>query len=329
MEGIFQNARPCTLLRHMPPPSKNITILTTNVRIPPNLKIDFADWQAQFNSVIAAFPGFVSLEISAQSTPTEWLIVQRFYNAESVRAWRNSQEHKDLIEKLKILIPDMDSDAVQEIELEASNLQGGVTEVFVTEVNPEMDRTYREWIAKIHQAEAKFPGFRGVYVQSPSTGKSKNWITLLQFDTPENLDRWLSSPERQEVLNESKTLIASLESHRVISPYAGWFSSIAQMGELPPVWKQTMIVLLVLFPIVMLEIRFLNPLLTGLNSALATFIGNAISVTLISWPMVPIAIWFLGWWLTPKSNKRSKTIVGTFLVVVLYLIEIALLWNLL
>ncbi len=187
-----------------------------------------------------------------------------------------------------------------------------------------MEKDYRAWIAKIHHVEAKFPGFRGVYVQSPK-GRGKHWITLLQFDSMQNLEGWLQSPERKQVLQESAPLISSLEAHRVFSPYAGWFASIAKVGELPPVWKQTMLVLLVLFPIVVFELKYLSPLLSGLNSSVSTFISNALSVTLISFPMMPIAILFLGWWLS--TNSLKTTIRGTLLLGLLYLAEIALFWN--
>ena len=202
--------------------------------------------------------------------------------------------------------------------------RGNVTEVIVTEVTPGKEEEFRMWSAKIHQAEAKFPGFRGVYIQSPKRG-GKFWITLLQFDTLENLDRWLQSSERKQVLQESSPLVSSLETHRVISSSTGWLASIAKTGELPPVWKQTMLVLLVLFPIVVFELKYLSPLTASLNPSLGTFIGNAISVTLISFPMMPIALYFLGWWLSPHSLKTS--IVGSILLGLLYLAEIALFWN--
>ena len=51
-----------------------------------------------------------------------------------------------------------------------------------------------------------------------------------------------------------------------------------------------MLVILMLFPIVMLEIRFLSPLLKGVNTSPATFIGNVISVFLLAWLFMPIAI---------------------------------------
>lgn len=200
----------------------------------------------------------------------------------------------------------------------------GVTEVFLTRVSQEKEGAYREWLGKIHRIEASFPGFRGVYVQAPKS-KEEEWITLLHFDTPEHLDRWLASSERQEVLKALKPLVTSLKSHRLASPYAGWFLPAIKKGETPSAWKQTMIVLLVLFPLVMLELKFLSPLTSSLNFSLATFIGNALSVTLIAWPLMPIALFFLNWWLASEKGLTNQ--LGILLLIGLYLLEIAIFWN--
>lgn len=308
------------------------TILTSRLAIKTSSLADFANWQAKLNAVIASQPGFVSLEILSPSPDkkNEWLLVQRFFSSKDVQLWHQSEMRKDLMDELKEFLTGSNKESIKEVLSSPTETQGRITEVFVTQVNRKNEEAYRKWMAKIHQVEAKFPGFKGVYMQSPSQSGGIHWITLLQFDTPENLDRWLHSPERQKVLDEAKTLITSLESHRMISPYAGWFASVAKAGELPPVWKQTMLVLLVLFPIVMLEIKYLSLWTAGLNISLGTFIGNAISVALISWPLMPIAIFFLGWWLAPKPEKYlSYTIFGTLLVIALYILEIALFWKLL
>lgn len=299
---------------------------TYHLRILPTSKLAFVDWQAKLNAVIVGFPGFISLEfLSSKDQPDQWMVVQRFSDSEAASFWRNSGECSTLIDELEHYV---DSKGIQEVPGEETDFHGGVIEIIVTQVNPDQEKAYREWSSKIHQVEAKFPGFRGVYIQSPRQNSGKNWITLLQFDTPANLDRWLKSPERKEFLNNSGSVITSCETHRVVSPYAGWFASLAKTGEIPSVWKQTMIVLLVLFPIVMLELKYLNPLTSTLNSSLATFVGNAISVALISFPMMPIAIWFLSWWLAPGNQKViQKTIIGTVVVLLLYLIEIVIFWN--
>lgn len=310
----------------MPEFAKPPTIATLNVMIRPESNSEFVEWQAKLNKAIAGFPGFVSLEFLATSSQhSSWMVVQRFYDENSIVSWRKSNTYLELIRELQNLVIE---DGFQEKMTGEDALTNGVTEVIISRVMPENEKIYREWSAKIHQIEAKFPGFRGVYIQSPAQNKGKNWITLLQFDTPENLDHWLESAERQEILKEASAPISSLETHRVISPYAGWFYSIAKIDELPSVWKQTMIVLVILFPIVMMEQAFLSPLTAGLNPSLAMFIGNAVSVSLISFPMMPIVINLLGWWLFPKGKNRVlMTVVGTLVVLLAYVVEIILFWG--
>ena len=313
-----------------PEASEKNTIITTDVYIDPKLIDIFSDWQARLNALITTSPGFVSLEILSPIGPSHptWKIIQRFCDFQSLTAWRESQDRKKLMHELEKILDSEKENILQDMEAEVSEVTSHVTEVFITQVSPDKESTYREWIAKIHQVETKFPGFRGMYMQAPSQNQGRNWITFLHFDTQDNLDRWLLSSERQEVLSEAQPLITGLESHRVISPYVGWFASLAKKKGIPSVWKQTMLVLLALFPIVMLELKYLPLLTSNLNSSLAMFIGNAISVSLIAWPMIPIAIWLLGWWLNPKDEKRSEvTMIGTCLLIVLYIIEIAIFWN--
>lgn len=308
---------------------QNATYVTIKVTLKLGYEPDFADWQAKLNQALAKFPGFVSLEIlsSKKALRSEWVIVQQFADCESVAAWQISPQYQQLKNELKPFLIN-ESKGFLEVEYEDSELHGGVTEVFVTEVSPENENEYREWLAKIHRAEAKSPGFRGVYVQAPNQTENRKWISFLQFDTQKNLEGWLSSSERKALLEISTTLINSIESHRLASPYGGWFSSLKSREKQVSIWKQTMIVLLALFPLVMLELRFLSPLLAPLNNSLAIFISNTVSVTLLAWPLIPFCIKYLGWWLAPKKQNHLKTtILGTLFVGLLYILEISLFWS--
>lgn len=299
------------------PVTKNTLVQT--VEVPLERQVEFREWQTRLNGAVATFPGFVSLEIVAPpSDHNLWSIVQRFLDETACLHWKESKAYTDLVASLR-------SFAKKFQEVQAA--PGVVTEVFLTHVSPAKEEEYRQWLTKIHQAETHFPGFRGMYVQSPTHAHGNNWITFLQFDTPENLDHWLSSPERASVLKDLTPLVSSLESHRIYSPYAGWFGSMEKGGFIPPLWKQTMAILLVLYPIVVLEMRFLNPLLTSLHLPLAVFIGNALSVSLISWPFLPLAIRFLKKWLVSQDLKTD--ILGFLFVLALYALEITILWNLL
>jgi len=271
----------------------------------------FKAWKARLSQTIADFPGFLSLEMVTLS-PNAWRLVQRFKNRAALHAWTHSSAYQELLAEVKGWV-----------EKEAVEGARGVIEVFVTQVAPEQEKAYREWMLCMHEAEAQFPGFRGVYMQAPYEKDAKNWLTLLQFDTMENLDRWLQSSERKKILEEAHALIEGFETHRVIPAFAGWFSACD--GTLPPVWKQSFLVLLVLFPVVMLQIRFLYPLLTSLNLSLATFVGNTLSVILIAWPLMPLAIGGLEWWLNPRSWR--VTLWGTAFLCFLYFMEILIFWE--
>ena len=80
--------------------------------------------------------------------------------------------------------------------------------------------------------------------------------------------------------------------------------------------------LLILFPIVMLEIKFLSPLFEGHFATIGTFLCNALSVTLIAWPFMPACIRLLDWWLLPTGNQGRLNVLGGLLVLSLYALEI-------
>lgn len=312
----------------MPEYIETPTIITIQVTLSPGYAAAeaFVDWQTRLYPIIAAQPGFVSVEfLSPHNKQRGWLVVQRFSDVATAAAWRSSLACQRFLEDLKaIAVPD----GVKEVEADESTVPAGVTEVIIVETVPGKEAAFREWAAKIHQLEATYPGFRGAYVQSPQLHKGKYWVTLLQFDKMENLDRWLHAPEREKLIREGASLIKSIETQRVISPYAGWFASIAKTGEMPSVWQQTMIVLLVLFPIVMLEFKYLSPFTKYLDISLGTFIGNAVSVSLIAFPMVPLVSHLLRWWLIPSCRNRTVSItLGTLLVCLLYILEIIFFWN--
>ena len=306
-------------------------IFRTKILLSKGINPPFAEWQSRYHSAIAQVAGFISLEISSSEQIQEdgrsliqWEFTQIFTTLENLIRWKESSSRKQLLSELRPLLKEKIAGSLVEYISLMPYPEEEVIEVIITEVKPEYEASFRTWIGKIHEIESKFPGFLKVHVQAPSEEQGKTWITLVQFDTTQNLDRWLYSSEREELLKEGSLFVKIMEGHRVLSSFAGWFADRPGITDIPPAWKQTMLVLLGLFPIVMLEIKFLSPLFLGWHSATATFIGNALSVSLISWPVMPLLIRLLGWWLTPQGAKTGwTTVFGTGLVLAAYLLEVA------
>jgi antibiotic biosynthesis monooxygenase (ABM) superfamily enzyme len=86
--------------------------------------------------------------------------------------------------------------------------------------------------------------------------------------------------------------------------------------------------LLGLYPIVVIELRFLNPFLRGLDSSLATFVGNAISVAGTTFITMPLFVRACGWWLfEDKNSPRWTTLAGLAILSGLFAAEVAFFWR--
>ncbi|MCW6509989.1 antibiotic biosynthesis monooxygenase [Lichenifustis flavocetrariae] len=296
--------------------------VATKLSLRPGMETPFATWQAAFTRAASAAPDFVSLEIiPAFPGAVDWQVIQRFSSPEGLSRWVSDAGRAALLAELAAIEGSGQGSHPDEAAPDFHSTTT-VTEVFATVVKPGQEHAFRLWSERIQQEQARFPGYMGTLVQAPLSLDVPYWTTLVRFEAPAFLDAWLQSSERKAILTEATPEVSSWENHRMTNAFAGWFANEQHLAP-PPAWKQTCLVLLVLFPIVMLEIRFLSPLLSGLPLALSTFIGNAISVSVVSWPLMAVAIFGLGWWLRPPAHHRRRTeLLGLSTLAALYALEL-------
>lgn len=292
---------------------------------------EFAQWPPRLQKALLSFGGALSCEFWPPAPPDqeEWVGAMRFESLEALRRWRASETYRGLIAEVAPLV---DAGRVTQLVGGAANefyVQNSATEVIVTELKPGKEAAYREWANRIDKMEGSFPGFRGSYVQPPDPG-GNIWTTLLRFDSVEKLNAWLNSPERAALVKESEDLVERVVVQHLDTSFPGWVPTDPATGKAPPDWKTAMLVTLMLFPIVALELKFLTPRLAVLNPALATIIGNAISVGLLTWPFMPlVAIKAFRWWLFPEGLPRWVKFAGPAVVILGYAVEVAIFWRVL
>jgi uncharacterized protein len=292
----------------------------------------FADWQGRHNIVVSKFPGYISGDVMPPTKPgdNEWTIILNFENSGVLLKWQKSEERARLIAEVLPLVDGGNLGEMMPEDNSASQPDTNVTQVILSKIKPGREEAYREWSTRIQHAQAQYPGYRGTYIQPPSSGETGNWTTMLRYDTSAHLEAWLASPERAELLRESKAFIENEELLRLRTSFPGWVPISPVTGKGPPDWKTAILVMLGLYPIVMLEMRFLSPHLTSLNPALATFIGNIGSVGATSFITMPLFVRWFGWWLfTNKDSSKSRGSLGVALLIAIFVVEIALLWRLL
>lgn len=302
-----------------------ISAIVTRVRIDAGAVAAFAAWQAALTRLICAQPGFVSVEIlPTYDTSPEWQVIQRFAGPAALEAWLAHPPRQALLAEL-VAMKDTAAPDPQDEAAPDHHAFGAVAEVITTAVEPGREAEFLAWSETVQAAQSRFPGYMGTFVQAPVAGDPPRWAALVRFAKPRQLDAWLASDERRALLDRADPTMSHWSSRRLAGGFGAWFGA-NEAGLRPPAWKQTALVLLVLFPVVMLEMRFLSPVLAGLPIAAATFIGNAISVALVSWPLVGLAQRAMAWWLDPPADHRGRSeTLGALVMVALYAAEMGVL----
>ena len=270
----------------------------------------FARWQDETSNAVAAFPGFIEQTVMPPNPPAQvdWVILQRFATDRgrgrrgSIRSSGCSAHRKArrtmLVGRDDVHIVDDGGKGV---------LPSPVSAVISTRIKPGQESAYRAWEQRIAAAQSKAPGFQGYRFEPPVPGVQDDWLAILRFDTEANLQAWLDSPERHKLLQEAGAFTEEFHARIVRTRLRPVVSRRRRRRHRPPVWKQNMLVLLMLYPVVFLFGLFVQtPLLigrAGLPFAIALFIGNVVSVLLLSY-LIPWTSDRFSWWLQPAGGKR-------------------------
>lgn len=307
----------------------SVTIVTqTSVR--PEAVDEFARWQGETSAHIASMPGFLKQEVLPPSPPTQvdWVILQRFDSAEAARGWLNSPERAQRIEGAAPMLVGRD-----DVHLVSDDSTGAlpapVSAVISTRVRPGREAQYRAWERRIAAAQTKAAGFQGYRFEPPIPQVQDHFVAILRFDNEANLQAWFDSPVRKKLVAEADSLTEEFHTRIARTGFDHWFTGDKPAGV--PVWKQNMLVLLMLYPVVFLFGFWVQaPLLVAtlnLPFALALFLGNVVSIVLLNW-LVP---WISGrfhWWLEPGGPPARTNAVGAAIVLAAYAVLVVVFWQL-
>jgi antibiotic biosynthesis monooxygenase (ABM) superfamily enzyme len=291
---------------------------------------EFATWQQHLSGTIETFPGFLDHTLMPPAPPSQvdWVIVQRFRSMDDAQRWMRSSEREALLKEIAPILVGTD-DIHFFTGQQPGPPAGSVSAVISTRVAPGHEQEYRAWQRRIAAAEAAFPGFQGTRVEPPVPGVQEDWAAVVRFDTDEHLQAWLDSEQRRRLLDEAMAYGAESHVRKVQGGFDNWFTYGKPPGTPPPpVWKQNMVVLLVLYPVVFLfGAWFSTPYLVhrGMPLWLALFLGNVFSVFLTGYLLIPWGSRALTWWLSPRKDAPAWTnAAGTALVIALYCLAMAI-----
>ncbi|RAG83582.1 antibiotic biosynthesis monooxygenase [Streptacidiphilus pinicola] len=288
-------------------------------KIRPGHEGDYQRWQEKTNQVARTFDGFEGTELypPGPGEENEWVAVFRFSRIDQLTAWLNSSTRQNLLGEGGALFEEAPK---QEVLSGGKKTRDAVSAVISHDVRIGREKEFVQWEEKITEAQREFAGFMGSELFRPVEGIQENWVVVSRFDTRDHLDDWLDSELRGKLLEEGRQYFSAYEVRKVGSAFSAWFTFGEETPEgVPPNWKQAMTVLLALYPTVMVLNLTVGRVLTseGVVGYLALFIGNVLSVSILTWLLMPLVNKALAFWLEPKRSQSVRGQVAGAAVVVL------------
>jgi len=271
------------------------------------------EYQSAQNAITDAarkFPGFIGTEVLGPipGLQAEWVAIFRLESNQAMKRWLDSPEHVQLAARIEACLSEP-----PHLLLLASDdhAEPPVAMVFTHRVAKDKVEDYLEWRRKAIAAQAHYPGYLATEFFRPHGTFQNEWVDIVRYRSVDDLNRWMESEERQSLLTELDPIVESMHSHPMTG-LESWFALNRQPGATvsgPPRWKQVLAVLFALYPTVMV-LRFLNPLWHDLSLLQSMLIGNFLSVSLLTYLVMPRVSQFLGFWLEAPTRDWKREALG-------------------
>jgi uncharacterized protein len=190
---------------------------------------------------------------------------------------------------------------------------GPVTTTVTRRIKPGHEAAYEAFLAGISSAASAFPGHLGVEVFRPTPGQSQGgeYRTVYRFDSAAHLQAWLDSAERAAWLERAQAHVAGPMRTQVLVGLEAWFTLPTQPGvPPPPPSKMALVTWATIFPLITLVVVATAPLLGPLPLVARLAVTTAVTVSLMTWVVMPRVTRLLHPWLYPDIPKASADSVA-------------------
>jgi uncharacterized protein len=265
----------------------------------------FDAWVDEARSAAEATPGFVAFAASIRGgAPLDWAIAVTFESEDLLHEWLDGASWKTTVRRgAERGLLRLSSDLVI---VDGAVLPTGVG-IVASNVSHGMEADFHAAHGRLTTAAAQFSGYEGTAIFPPGT--SGEWMSLIRFRTEPQLSAWLGSPQRTEVLPPVRSsLTKDFSVFAQTTPLGTTVRRVNGKTAMTPSWKTAMLLLMVLYPMVMLQSRFVAPVIGKLGAQpwLSVWIGQVVSVALMQWWLMPTVSSWCRRWLDPVDGADLR-----------------------
>lgn len=176
-----------------------------------------------------------------------------------------------------------------------------VTTIFSRRVKPGFEKKYEEWLSGITRVSNQFDGSQGTTLIRPS-GENLEYISVVQFDTVENLEQWMNSTARQEWIAKLDPFTLDSQEVSTLTGMEKWFTlPDRSISQSPPKYKMAILLFAGLYPLVMLLDFLISPFLVNIHQAIQSLVFLMISIPVMVWVIMPFLTRMFFSWLYPDN----------------------------
>jgi uncharacterized protein len=279
---------------------------------------EFDGWICDVRSAAETVGGFVALAASSShDAPLDWAVAVTFESEDSLHQWLDGPTWKTLVRAAATRgFLRLSSDLVV---IDGAVIPTGVA-IVSSRVSSGMEADFQAAHIKLTTAAAQFSGYEGTAIFPPEApGK---WMSLIRFRTEPQLSAWLRSPQRNEVLPPVRSsLTRDFSVLAQTTPFGTTVRNVDGKAKMTPSWKTAMLLLMVLYPMMMLQSRFVAPVIGKLGAQpwLSIWLNQVLSVVLMQWWLMPTVSSWCRRWLDPVDGaSRRISLRGAAIAVIVY-----------
>ena len=110
--------------------------------------------------------------------------------------------------------------------------------------------------------------------------------------------------------------------------FPGWTAYDSKTGKPPSRWRTACLVVIVLLPVVLLEVKYLDPFIIHWHRTLWTLVNIVGGVILTTYPLMPLATRIFRGWLFPEEGPWWSSYAYAAAILAILAAEIAAFWRL-
>lgn len=249
--------------------------------------------------------GFLGSEIfpPIPGVQDAYVALYRFDRGSNLRQWLGSSRRHELLSQIDDLLLEPPHEFFFAHRRRPS---GTASSVFAYCIRPDREADFQEWRRRILEEVRKWKGFLGTESFDTLDSTHPEFVVVVRFDNRAHLDAWLASQVRRDFMREVRKYVDHYTLRRIGSGFEGWFDTSENKNP-PASWRQALVILSALFPVIMIMRQLLLPAFAVLPMPAAFLLLLALDMALLTYVVMPRYTRLMNFWLRPSPDATWRS----------------------